>query len=404
MRLAGSIRFAAVVALLLALLPSAAAQQPAADLLVVVEDGGRQLSVVDGARLQLLRRFTLSSPVVGPPRFTPGGLFAFVGSRDGALARYDLREGTVTAQARPGPAPRGFALSADGRWLLAADARPPTLTLYDGDLKLLRRYPAAALDGGSVSAPSAVLDTGARNSFVVSFDTLPQLWEISRDPAAAPIFDGLVHDYRMGEAIASPGYLGVRRAPLEEPARLLHVAPGGREVLALPAAGPVQVIHLDVRRRIAALPVDNRGDGMLVAAFSQQGRSLLALAARDGSAVSIVDSAGWRALQTVAAQGRSVFLGSHSRAPQLWLGSQADGAPGGTLTLIDRQTLAVTSVLALPGQPFSLGFSRDGSRALVGLAAGPDALLVFDTRTLALLQRLPALGPAAAYPAAPLQD
>lgn len=405
MRLAGRVRFAVAVALLLVLQSQSAAQQPgASELLVVVEDGGRQVSLLDGVRLQLLHRFAPRSPVFGPPRFTPDGLSAFLGSLDGSIARYDLRESTVVAQARPGPAPRGFALSADGHWLLAADAQPPTLSLFDGELKLLRRYAAAALDGGSASAPSAVLDAGARNSFVVSFDTLPQLWEVSRDPAAAPIFDGLVHDYRMGEGIASPGYLGVRRTPLEAPAQLLHVDRGGRQVLASPAAGPVQVIHLDVRRRIAVLPVESRGEGMLVTAFAHEHRALLALAARNGSAVTIVDGTGWRSLQTVTVTGRSVFLGSHPGAAQLWLGSQADGAPGGTLTLIDRQTLAARSVVALPGQPFSLAFSRDGGRAMVGLAEGPDALLVFDTRTLKLLQRLPALGPASAYPVAAQGD
>ncbi len=45
---------------------------------------------------------------------------------------------------------------------------------------------------------------GARRSFVIVFEPLAELWELSTDPQAAPIFDGLVHDYHQGEAIASP--------------------------------------------------------------------------------------------------------------------------------------------------------------------------------------------------------
>ena len=60
-------------------------------------------------------------------------------------------------------------------------------------------------------------DATPRNSFVVALKDIPELWEISYDPQAAPLYDGLVHDYKMGEAIAKPGFLGVRRTPLDEP-------------------------------------------------------------------------------------------------------------------------------------------------------------------------------------------
>ena len=36
---------------------------------------------------------------------------------------------------------------------------------------------------------------------------IPEIWEISYDPDAKPIFDGYVHDYKMGEGVALAGYL-----------------------------------------------------------------------------------------------------------------------------------------------------------------------------------------------------
>lgn len=394
-------------ALMLAPAP-AAAQFP--DRVFVVEDGGRQVSLLDGRPLAPVLRFAPPRAIQGAPQFTADGRFSFFASADGWVTKYDLVQRAVAAQVRAGTQVRSLALSADGRWLLVANASPATLELFDDRLQAVRSYPAATLDGRQLSPASAVHDTGPRRSFVVSFEALPQLWEISYDAAAEPIFDGLVHDYRMGEAIAKPGFLGVRRTPLEAPVDLLLFDRPHRHVLAVtrqpgtggPAAGPVQVINLDIRRRVAELPVSGSASAPLAAAFMQQGRPLLALATPAASGLAIVDPAGWRVVQTVATTGRSLFVRSHASVPQLWIGSQAeDPAQDATLTLVDRQTLAVTAVLAVPGRSLaSLAFSRDGSRALVGLHEASNALLVYDTRTLKLLERLPALVAPVAFPVA----
>ena len=98
-----------------------------------------------------------------------------------------------------------------------ANYLPRNAVLFDADLNLVRNYPATTLDGKQASRVSAVYDATPRRSFVVALKDVPELWEISYDPAAEPIHDGYVHDYRMGESIAKPGFQGVRRTPLEEP-------------------------------------------------------------------------------------------------------------------------------------------------------------------------------------------
>lgn len=95
-----------------------------------------------------------------------------------------------------------------------------------------------------------------RRSFLLAPSDLPEWWEVSYDPKAEPIHDGLVHDYRMGEAIARPGFLGVRRIPLDEALRPVARDAQRHTVLGVPMHAtpqtPVmaQVIQLDVRRRI----------------------------------------------------------------------------------------------------------------------------------------------------------
>jgi hypothetical protein len=149
------------------------------------------------------------------------------------------------------------ATSPDGRWRVRGE---------DGHVLVLdrgiaaRTLPARSLQGRERAQVREVHYLPARRSFVIAFDdSMRELWELSVDPDAPPLHDGLVHDYRMGEAIASPGFLGVRRTPLETPVRALTAdVRGGPYVLAQSADGAWLLINLDVRRAIARYAIDGR--------------------------------------------------------------------------------------------------------------------------------------------------
>ena len=193
------------------------------------------------------------------------------------------------------------ATSGDGRWRLEA-GEPASLHLSDAGGQRVRSWPAAALDGSRPSAVSDLRDNPARRSFLASFATLPELWEISYDPDAGPIFDGLVHDYRMGEGIARSGFLGVRRIPLEAPLTVLAIAGQGRHVLGTTPAGDgrvtLDVVHLDVRRRIARVPLQVTPAAGSAALFLREGRELAAVGGPEG--LQVVDIAAGRVVRTLA--------------------------------------------------------------------------------------------------------
>lgn len=148
------------------------------------------------------------------------------------------------------------ASSDDGRWRV--EGQGAAVVVSDGG-RAVKTLPAARLDGREPSAVSDVRFLPQRRSFVMAFEALAEVWELSVDPNAPPLHDGLVHDYRMGEAIASPGFLGVRRTPLEAPVRTLAVdARGGPYVLARSADGAWLLINLDVRRAIGRYVVGDR--------------------------------------------------------------------------------------------------------------------------------------------------
>ncbi|QXL84168.1 cytochrome D1 domain-containing protein [Comamonas sp. NLF-1-9] len=181
-------------------------------------------------------------------------------SQSGHILALDGCTLQLLAQQSEGGAWEQLALSSDGRWLLAASSRRAELQVYDTELQAIKRLPVQRLDGRQPSGVLQLLDMPARRSFIVAFTELAELWELSYDPRAEPVFDGLVHDYRMGEGLAQPGLLHPRRTPLSSPATALRLAGDCCRVLVRPAqdAAVWDVIHLDVRRKVSerAAPAD----------------------------------------------------------------------------------------------------------------------------------------------------
>ncbi|MEJ6000330.1 hypothetical protein [Paucibacter soli] len=148
-----------------------------------------------------------------------------------------------------------MARSADGAWLLLASGNQLLLLDAEG-LRVRRSYALASRDGRAVSTLAALRTAALRRSFVLALRDLPELWEISYDPHAEDFYEGLVHDFRMGEGVAQRGFLGVRRIALPQPLRELVLSADQAEALGRGADGAeLQVVNLDVRRRVAALPL-----------------------------------------------------------------------------------------------------------------------------------------------------
>lgn len=150
-----------------------------------------------------------------------------------------------------GPDARLEAHSPDGRW--TARALDGTLQILDGQGPPVRQLRGTDLAGTRQGRAQRVLALPHRRSFLVAWTGLEEWWELSWDPQAPPVFDGLVHDYRMGEAIAAAGFLHPRRIPL--PARdgrpvTLEAAPEGQPWAVGVQGDALLIVHLDVRRSV----------------------------------------------------------------------------------------------------------------------------------------------------------
>jgi WD40 repeat protein/cytochrome c553 len=383
------------------------------NLFVVVEGGDHHVSLVDGDRFEVIHRFASRFALHGGPKFSPDGRYVYLGSRDGWISKFDLWNLVMVAEVRAGLNMRNVAVSGDGRWVLAGNYLPHTLALFDADLNLVRSYDAANLAQTASSRVSAVYDAAPRKSFVVALKDLPELWEISYDKQAAPIHDGLVHDYKLGEAIAAPGYLGVRRTLLDEPLDdfffdqgYTHALGATRPKAASPDSGPkadgspsAQVVNLDVRRRIATLPLPGMphlGSGIT---FAWHGTTVLATPNLKDGVVSVIDMKTWRPVKQIATDGPGFFMRSHEATPYAWVDSMMSPTARDTLLVIDKRTLEpVARLRPEPGKTLAhVEFTKDGRYALASLSEPDGALIVFDAATFKEVKRLPMSKPVGKY-------
>ena len=376
------------------------------NLFVVVEAGDHHVTILDGDKFEPLTRFPSRFALHGGPKFSPDGRFVYFASRDGWIAKYDLYNLKLLAEIRTGINTRNLAVSSDGRWAMAANYLPHTLVLLNAaDLSLERIIPVVN-EAGKTSRVSAVYDAAPRKSFVAALKDLPEVWELSYDPRAEPVFKGYVHDYKMGEAIAAPGMWTPRVTRLDAILDDFFFSQDYAYVLG--AARPVdgsgspvssgQVVNLDVRRKIADLPLPglpHLGSGI---SWSYQDHPVMATPNLREGVVSVIDMKDWKIIKEIPTAGPAFFMRSHENTPYAWVDAMMSSAKD-TMQLLDKRTLEIAKTLRpAPGQTAAhTEFTRDGKYALVSIWETEGALVIYDATTLREVKRLPMKKPVGKY-------
>jgi mono/diheme cytochrome c family protein/DNA-binding beta-propeller fold protein YncE len=370
------------------------------NLFVVVESGDHHVTVLDGDRFAPITRFASRFALHGGPKFSPDGRFVTLASRDGWISKYDLWGLEMVAEVRAGINTRNIAISHDGRILAVANTLPHTLVFLDAEtLALLRVVAVSALDKTS-SRVSAVYQAAPRESFVVALKDIAELWEVSyaEDPPLA--YGGLVHSYEKGmEEASEPGPLPIRRVILSEPLDDFFFDPSYRLLIGSARSGDrAVVVHLDVRREIAELPLPglpHLGSGIT---WLREGRRVMATPHLGEGRISVIDLETWQPIKTIETLGPGFFLRSHENSAFAW----ADvffGPDRDAVHVIDKRTLEIVRTLRpAPGKTAAhVEFTRDGAYALVSIWEMDGAVVVYDAVTLEEVTRIPLVKPSGKY-------
>lgn len=369
------------------------------NLFVVVELGDHHATLLDGDRFEPIARFPTRFALHGGPKYSPDGRYVYFASRDGWISKYDIWNLRYVAEVRAGINTRNLAVSGDGRYVMVANYLPHTLVVLDArDLTPLKVIDVKD-DRGKTSRVSAVYDAAPRKSFIAALKDIPEVWEIPYDENAPPVYEGLVHDYRLGEGVRVPGPFPARRIRLDDylddfffDATYTHLIGAARD------GGAGQVVNLDVRRRIATLDLPGMPHLGAGITWNYKGAPVLATPNLRQGAISIVDMKSWKTIKRIETLGPGFFLRSHEHTPYAWADNMMSPQRD-TIEIIDKRTLEIVQRLRpAPGRTAAhVEFTRDGRYALVSVWEMDGALVVYDANSFEEIKRLPMRKPSGKY-------
>ena len=372
------------------------------NLFVVVESGDHHVSVLDGDALTPIARFKSRFALHGGPKFSPDGRFVYFGSRDGWITKYDLHSLSVVAEIRAGINTRNIAVSSDGAWVAVGNFLPHSVViLHASDLTPERVIPVDDGEGNS-SRVSAVYNAPPRQSFIVALKDIKEIWELSYDPEAEPIYGNFVHNFRKGEeegVVVAEQPFGVRRIGLEDYLDDFFFDPSYAEVIgAARDAKNGQVVNLDARRKVADLDLaglPHLGSGIT---WQRDGRTVMATPHLKEAAVSVIDMKSWETIAKIETLGPGFFMRSHENSPYAWV-DVFFGPDRDAVHVIDKQSLEIVETLRpAPGKTAAhVEFTRDGRYALLSVWDMDGAIVVYDSKSLEEVKRIPFVKPSGKY-------
>ncbi len=369
----------------------------------VVEKGDHHATVLDGDSFEPIHRLPTRYALHGGPKYSPDGRFIHMVSRDGWVTRYDLWNLKAVAEVRVGINTRNIAVSADGRYLMAANYLPHTLVLLSTETLALEKVIPVVDDHGASSRVSAVYTAPPRHSFIAALKDLKEVWEIpySDQAEALPVYTGVMHDYRADsgeDPLVDPRRFPVRRIKVDDYLDDFFFDPGYRHLVGASRDGGGQVVNLTVGRTIEEIDLPglpHLGSGIT---WRRDGKWIMATPNLKEAAVSAIDTADWSVIERIDTLGPGFFMRSHPDTPYLWT-DVFFGPHRDALHVIDKQTLEIVRTLRpAPGKTAAhVEFTRDGSHALVSIWEDDGALVVYDADTLEEARRLPMRKPSGKY-------
>ena len=372
------------------------------NLFTVVEAGDHHVTLLNGDTFEPMWRFESRFALHGGAKYSPDGRFVYLGSRDGWVSKYDLYSFKPVAEIRAGINMRNIAVSADGRYVMAANYLPHSLVLLDAtDLRPNKVFQVADDKTGQTSRVSAAYTAPPRNSFLIALKDIPELWEISYADNPRPVAKGMVHNRQPGqlEGDFDFGPFPVRRIKLDDFMDDFFFDQDYRNAIGAARDGKSgQVVNLNVGRKIADVELagmPHLGSGIT---FEYEGRTVLATPHLKDAAVSVIDMETWKTVKRIETLGPGFFMRSHKNSPYAWV-DVFFGPNKDAMHVIDKRTLEIVKTLRpAPGKTSAhVEFDRDGKHALVSIWENDGALVIYDAATLEEVKRVPMNKPVGKY-------
>ena len=348
------------------------------NLFIVVELGDHHATLLDGDKFEPIYRFPTRFALHGGPKYGRNGRYVYFASRDGWISKFDIYNLKYVAEVRAGINTRNLAVSADGRYVIAANYLPHNLVVLDADdLQPLKVIPAAD-DAGHSSRVSAVYTAAPRQSFIAALKDIPEVWEI---------------DYGNRERPFS-----VRRIRVKDYLDDFFMNQDYTRIVGTSRSGGGQVVDLDSGKAVDSLALPGMPHLSSGITWDYKGRRVLATPNIKEGSVTVIDMQTWDMVKRIETLGPGFFMRSHENSPYAWV-DVFFGPNKDAMHVIDKRTLEIVKTLRpAPGKTSAhIEFTKDGSHALLSIWDDDGALIVYDAKTLEEVKRIPMRKPSGKY-------
>jgi len=356
------------------------------DLGVVVERATGSLAVVDTSHHRILARVEgLGDLSHASVKFSRDTRYAFVFGRDGGLSRVDLLTGEITHRVMQSGNSIGGAISQDGSLVAVANYEPGGVKLFDSEtLEEVAEIPATYRDDDGHEQRSKVvgLVDAPGNRFVYSLFEAGEIHVIDMNGEAPEVTRFTEIGEEPYDALIGPsgryyiaGLFGEDGLALLD---LWHLEEG------------VQRILPDYGRGEERLPVYKMPhlEGWAMAG----GEAWLPAVGRHE--VLIADSGDWSLVERIPVHGQPIFVMTRPDERQVWVNfAHPDN---NVVQVIDTERREVIATLS-PGEAvLHMEFTPRGEQVWIS-ARDSDRVVVYDTRTLDEVARLPSESPSGIF-------
>jgi len=160
-----------------------------------------------------------------------------------------------------------------------------------------------------------------------------------------------------------------------------------------------QVLDTDVSKVISG-DIDLPGFPHFGAALKQvyKGNDVLVVPNMRKGIVTVLDADSWKVLKNIKTLGPGFFMRTHNNSPYIWI-DVFFGANKDAMHVIDKSSLEIVKTLrpAKGKKSAHVEFSRDGQYALVSVWDKEGSLVIYNTKTLQEVKRIPMKNPAGKY-------
>ena len=370
--------------LLLALPAHAAELRGTGDLGIVVEREAGAVVVVENTNATILGRVEgLGDLSHASAVFGRDGRHAYVFGRDGGLSKIDLLERSLVGRVVQAGNSIGGAISDDGRLIAVSNYEPGGVRVFDADtLAPVADIPAHWGDDGRLSKTVGLVDAPGHR-FVWSLYDAGEIWTADLTDPTRPRID------RFADVGKLP-YDG----NITTDGRFYLAGLFGEDGVALldlwdQASGPHRILD-GYGKGAEPLPVykmphyegwGSAGDELFLPAVGHH--ELL-----------VVDRKTWRETARVPVAGQPVFAVARPDGRQVWVNfAHPDN---GQVQVIDVPSRKVVATLQPGRAVLHIEFTPRGDQAWIS-ARDDDAVLVYDSATLALRTSLPVRKPSGIF-------